>query len=234
MAPAARMVSRRAVTVTRSEALRKVMPVAVLAVDETARFTPFDQAVGDDRQVRSRHGRAKKRLCRAYPDAAALVHLKIRGAEVVATVEFGDLRNPALLGSVSPSVEDRPIDAPLLYPQFVPACRFRRRCAVEFVRAVLVVLRAFEDRQHVVPTPAAIAEFCPVVVVARLSAHVDHRVDRRAAAEHLATGVADHATVQARLRHRFKAPVGTRIADGEQVADRDVDPEVVVLAAGFD
>ena len=52
--------------------------------------------------------------------------------------------------------------------------------AVKLVRAVAVVLGALEHRQHVRPRPALEPERCPVVVVARLAPHVDHRVDRRA------------------------------------------------------
>ena len=97
-----------------------------------------------------------------------------------------------------------------------------------------VVLGALEHRQHVVPRPAAQPVRGPVVVVGLLAAHVDHRVDRRAAAEHLAARIADAAAVQARIGLRDVAPIGARIADRVEIADRDVDPEVVVLAAGLE
>src|SRR5438552_12576334 len=50
-------------------------------------------------------------------------------------------------------------------------------------------LGALEERQNVVPTPAAIAKLRPVVVILRLAADVDQPVDRRRAAEHAAARV---------------------------------------------
>jgi hypothetical protein len=73
-----------------------------------------------------------------------------------------------------------------------------------------------------------------VVVVAPLTAHVDHRVDGRAAAEHLAPCVVESAPVQPGLGFRLEAPVRARIVDREEIADGDLDPEVVVLAAGLE
>ena len=193
----------------------------------------FHQRVGHHREIGARHSRPEERLRRADANAPALVHLEVGGPEIVAAVELRDLRNPALLGRVPPSVENGPVDSPLLDPQFA-ADRSVLRCSVAVVGAVLVVLRALEDRQHVVPTPAAIAELRPVVVVAGLPAHVDHGIDRRAATEHLAAGVADGPAVQTALRRGLETPVRARIADRVQVADRDVDPEVVVVPSGFD
>ena len=63
--------------------------------------------------------------------------------------------------------------------------------AVHLVGAVLIVLDLLEQRQHVVPRPSRVAERRPVVVVLLLAAHVDHGVDRGAAAEHLAARVVD-------------------------------------------
>ena len=180
--------------------------------------------VGPHGQVRPLPDRAQERLDAAPAPAAALVHLEVGVAEVVAPVELGDLRNPALLGGVPPGVEDLPAHAPLFDPHLAAG-------PVAFVGAVLVVLRALEHRQHVVPAPAAVAERRPVVVVALLPAHVDHRVDRGAAAEDPPAGVADAAAVQPGVGLGPVAPVGARVADGVEVADRDVDPEVVVPPA---
>jgi hypothetical protein len=72
-----------------------------------------------------------------------------------------------------------------------------------------------------------------VVPVLLLAAHVDHRVDGGAAAEDAAAGVVDGAARQVLVGLGLVAPVGARVGDGVEVADRDVDPEVIVLAAGF-
>ena len=72
-----------------------------------------------------------------------------------------------------------------------------------------------------------------MVVVGRLAAHVDHGVDRRRAADHLAARIGEAAAVEARLRLGLEHPVRARIADREQIADRNVEPDPVVAAAGF-
>ena len=224
MAPAARITSRRA---GKPLARHQLDPGRARAgVARFHRQAPH-LGVGPDGQVRPVHDGAQKRLGAAPAPAAALVHLEVGVAEVVAPVELGDLRNPALLGGVPPRVEDLPAHPPLLDPHLSAD-------AVALVGAVLVVLRALEHRQHVVPAPAAVAERRPVVVVALLPPHVDHRVDRGAAAEDPPAGVADGAAVEPGVRLDLVAPVGAGVADGVEIADRDVDPEVVVLAARFE
>ena len=52
--------------------------------------------------------------------------------------------------------------------------------------------------------------------------------------QHAPARVVDGAAVEARLRFRLVAPVGARIADAVKVADRDMDPDPVVLAARFE
>ena len=54
------------------------------------------------------------------------------------------------------------------------------------------------------------------------------------AADHLAARIVQRAAVEPRLGLGLEHPVGARIADREQVADRDVKPDPVVLAAGFE
>ncbi len=181
----------------------------------------------DEREVRAPQRRREEGPCRAPAAAAALVHLEVRVAEVVAAIEFGNLGNAALGGGVAPRVEDFPFHARLLHVQLALG-------AVMLVRAAEMAFSALEPRKHVVPRPVAIAERLPQVVVAPLAAHVHHRIDRRAASEHLAARVAEAAAVEARVGLRPEAPVRARIADREEIADGDVDPVPVVLAARFD
>ena len=96
-----------------------------------------------------------------------------------------------------------------------------------------MILEPPECRQHVVPAPAAKAKLAPVVVVGGLSAHRDHGVDGGGAADHLAAGIGQRAAVEAGFGLGPEHPVRTRIADREQVADRDVEPDPVVVAAGL-
>ena len=103
-------------------------------------------------------GRRKARTM-LHAHAAALVHLEVGVAEVVAAVELGDLGDAALRGGLAPGVEDLPADAPLLDAQLAAG-------AVELVGPVRVVLDPDEVGQDLPPRPAAVAERRPVVVVA--------------------------------------------------------------------
>ncbi len=73
-----------------------------------------------------------------------------------------------------------------------------------------------------------------MIVVARLAAHVDHAVDRRAAAEHAAARVIEGAAIQPGLGLGLEAPIGARIVLRIEIADRHMDPDVIVAAAGLE
>ena len=94
------------------------------------------------------------------------------------------------------------------------------------------VCKRIEYRDNV-PVRALEAEIAPVVIILRLTAHVDHRIDGRTATQHFSARIGDGAAAQTRFRHGFEQPVGPRIADGEQIADRNMEPDPVVIAAGF-
>ena len=79
--------------------------------------------------------------------------------------------------------------------------------AVVLGGAAHVVLGAQEVGQHVVPAPAQLG---PLVVVGRVAADVDHRVDRRGAAERLAARQVDAAVVETRLVAGAEVPVVPR------------------------
>src|SRR5438477_9444516 len=61
-------------------------------------------------------------------------------------------------------------------------------------------LSTLEERQDILPTPAAIAELRPVVVVLRLAADVDEPVDRRRATEHAAPRIGNGTAVREPLQ----------------------------------
>ncbi|MNV79421.1 hypothetical protein D3C71_1729740 [compost metagenome] len=104
---------------------------------------------------------------------------------------------------------------------------------MHLIGALVEILALFEERQHVIPAPAGTAHLSPEVVVAGLAAHVDHAVDRRAAAEQFSAWVAERAAVQAIFLLGRKTPVSARVVDAVEITDRDMDPVVVVIAAGF-
>lgn len=108
--------------------------------------------------------------------------------------------------------------------------------AVPRIRAARVVLGAQEVRQHVVPRPARAAEPRPFVVVERMAARVDHRVDGAGAAEAAAARLVAASSVQARLRHRLIGVVVFVAKRHERRhAHRHVDEEIALgVRTGFD
>ena len=188
-------------------------------------------ACGQDRRGcgRCSAGR-RKRLGRAPAHAAPLVDLEVAAALVVAAVEVVDLRDAGLgrRSRKASRISQRRRGSSTRHSPPAPCSSSKRRARAP------TGPRALEVGQHVVPGPAGIAQLAPLVVVARLAAHVDHAVDRGAAAQHLAARIVERAAVEAGLGLGLEAPVGARVADHVEVADRDVDPEVVVLAAGLE
>ena len=76
--------------------------------------------------------------------------------------------------------------------------------AVQRAGEALVAFQAGVVRQHVPPRPAgAAARGVPFVVFFRLAAHVDHGVDRTAAAQHVGLRHLRRAPVEQRLRLQF-------------------------------
>ena len=73
-----------------------------------------------------------------------------------------------------------------------------------------------------------------MIVIARLPAHIDHAVDRGGAAQHAPARIVQRPAVQARHRLGLEAPIGARIAHAVEIADRHMDPEIIVAAAGFE
>src|SRR5262249_59007146 len=86
----------------------------------------------------------------------------------------------------------------------------------------------------VVGTPAGGWGWAPLAVRGGWAAHRDQGVDGGGAADHLAARIVEAAAVEPLLRLGLEHPVRARIADGEEVADRDVEPDPVVVAAGFE
>ncbi len=82
--------------------------------------------------------------------------------------------------------------------------------------------------------PAAIAERRPVVVVLVLPAHVQQPVQRARSAEHPAARPLDAASRDRRIRLGEVAPVELRVVHRLEVADRHVQPQVAVGAAGLE
>ena len=103
--------------------------------------------------------------------------------------------------------------------------------AVQRARPGEMILVLAEDRQHVIPAPALKTELPPAIVVGCLPTHVDHGVDRRTSADDLAARIGQRTAIQAGFVHRLEHPIRARIANGEKIADGNVKPDPVILAA---
>ena len=164
----------------------------------------------------------------AEASPAPLVHLEIGRAFVIAGVEIRDLGDARGLRGVPDRVEDRPAHARMLDAPFparlVQTARRRRH----------MVLVPEEIGQHIVPAPACQAALAPAVIVGGLAAHIDHGVDRRGAADDLAARIGQRPPAEPGLRLGLELPVGAGIADREEVADGDMEPDPVIHAAGFE
>jgi hypothetical protein len=127
---------------------------------------------------------------RVQADAAPLVDFEIGAAGVVAAVEIVDFRDAGLVGGFAERVEDLPGQALALDAPFAAA-------AVDGAAPPWWSSLAL-NMGSTVPAPGRIAaEVGPAVVIAGLAAHVDHAVDRRTAAQHLAARIDQRAPGQA-------------------------------------
>src|SRR5580658_53709 len=168
---------------------------------------------GDEAQVWPLEDRLQKAPRRAPAASATLVDLEIGRALVVPAIEVVDLRNADFGPRLAHRVQDRPGHPRALDPPL--AAR-----PVESAQAAVMVLLADEVGQHVLPAPAGKAELAPAVVVGRLAAHVDHGVDRGRAADDPAARIGDRAAAETWHGRGLEQPVGARIADRIEVADR--------------
>ena len=186
------------------------------------------ERVGPHREIGARARRLQEGLGRAHPKAAALIHVEVADAGVVAGVEVVDARDAGLLRPPPRTHRGCPSADVVWRTRHSP--RAPCRCAVRASARSDNCTRARENpatrstsaTRHR-PWPSA-----QRVVVARLATHVDHAVDARAAAQHLAARIQQVAAVESRFRFGAVAPVGARIADAAQIAHGNVDPAIVV------
>ena len=178
--------------------------------------------MGLDGEVGAVHHRMQVRHRRARASAVAVRHLVPADSVLLRAVEVRVRGQPVRGGRVEKGLAERVARAPL-------GDRERPARAVVLVLAALVVLGELEVGQHLVPGPAG----TPLVVVERVAADVDHRVDRRRAAEHLPAREVDAAVVHERLVDRrvvpvLRGPVESRERRGQ------VDQIVRVRSAGLE
>jgi hypothetical protein len=109
----------------------------------------------------------------------------------------------------------------------------RTALAVIFAVEIGVVFRTFEVRQHVGMRPAAVAKRRPLVVVAAVTADIDHRIDGAGATQPLAARLVAGPAVEAGLRHRLQRPVVDLARHHQHQRAGRGDHPVVVAAASL-
>src|SRR5262249_54401167 len=168
------------------------------------------------------HRLEKPARCR--PSAALLlVDVEITDALIVTSVEILDGRNAVLVCSQPECVENFPGQPRVLDPPLSS-----NRMVITFEKMIYLPAKI---GPHVVPRPPGRADLSPMIIIACLAEHIDHAVDRRGPADHLAARIVQDTPVEPRFCLRLKQPVGTRIADGKKIADRNMKPDPVVFAA---
>ncbi len=183
---------------------------------------PVSLHVGHHLEVRTLGGGVQ--ICHGGrgPHPLALRHLVHPDAVLLAVVEVLVARQPGLDARLDEGMGDAVLRA-LLADGERPARAVERR------RAALVVLGLDEVREQVGPAPAGDP---PAVVVERVAADVDHRVDRGGAAEDAPARKRDAPAVAVLFRSRVVVPVDLGPAE-LQVAEGDVDVLVHVRRAGL-
>ena len=90
--------------------------------------------------------------------------------------------------------------------------------------AAIIVFRFLEVGQYLLKTPARITQFGPVIVIVRLTAHVEQTIERTRPSEHFTPGPLQLTPGDARVRFGQVTPVEIGIVHGFEIADRYVQP----------
>ena len=107
----------------------------------------------------------------------------------------------------------------------------RTSSAVVFIFETRVVFGASEVREHVVIV-SRVPELTPMIVVAPVSAHINHVVDTGGASENASARPKDATAIQMNLRHCAVRPIESGVLK-RQVQGRDFDGGVLVGTARF-
>src|SRR5690606_13939022 len=134
-----------------------------------------------DREVRPLHRRME--ISDRGRMAAAVLggHLEEADPFLVAVVQIRFVRNARLDTGFNQRGGDRMLVGKVRHIE-------RTTLAVEFVFSTLLILALAEVWQHLVPAPPARAHLRPAIVIRRLTADIEHAVDRRRTTKHLALG----------------------------------------------
>ena len=176
-----------------------------------------DQAVGLDGQIRALHRGLQECIRGAPAPAVALRDMGQPNPVLGRAIDVVDPVEAQMLAGSDERLGER-IGGALARDVE------RTTGTVERGIATLAVegLALLEVRQHVVKAPARVAELAPLVVVARVAAHIHHGVHRRGAAENLAARPVAGATARLRLGLGQVVPVEVAMEQlGEGGRDAD-------------
>src|SRR5262249_23162837 len=162
--------------------------------------------------------------CGRAPTPMARGQLEITGAFLGGPVEIIVARKTRLLRGCDESLAQRMRFAHI-------GNRERPAHPMQRILAARLVLGAAEVGQHILETPAGIAELPPMIEVGRLAADIEQAIDRARAAQHSPPRLDDLPVVELGLRLRAIEPIDLAIGEQLAVTERDVNPEMAVMAA---
>ena len=147
--------------------------------------------------------------------------------QVFAIVEVGRMGQAHFLSRLDEDIDQRVGFGKILHIQGAAL-------AMGGIGTALVMFGAHEIGQDLVPRPAPAAALRPGVVIAAVAPDIDHAIDRRRPAQHLAARPEQAAAVHMFLRLGLEIPVHGFPADQHFHARRHMDEGIPVTAAGLE
>jgi hypothetical protein len=164
---------------------------------------------------------------RGATQAIACRQLKIAGAVLLLAIEIVRAWHAHGFGCIDETFADLAFNAHIADAE-------RPASAMMVVGAPFLILGAHEVGEHIAKAPSSAAKLSPVIEVGGVPTDVQQAIDGARASEHLSARPVQAASAEARAWLGLVHPVSAGIVHGLEVADRDVDPDVSVVAACFE
>ena len=185
------------------------------------------QSIRLDTQIGAAFRGTQKGTRGRMADAPIPAHLGIAHAFRFGGVEIGRERDAGLLRGFHETMSERQDRAIILDRHFAVA-------AAIGVVATDPPFRFGEKRQDIRVAPAGTSHLRPAVVIGRMTAQIQHAVDRTRPAEHLAARPCQRAIADARLGLAGVVPVEDGVAEQLHHAGRDMDHGIAVARSCFE
>ena len=169
---------------------------------------------------------SQKCLGRIPTKTGSLIDFEIATAFVVAAIEIWRRRNTRLSCGIPKRIQNFPGQPRGLHTPLAP-------CTMKRTPTRVMVFHPFKQREHIIPAPTFITQRSPTIVVCTLATHINHAVNRRAAAKHTPARITQLATVKTRISLGAIAPVCARVTDTVQIPHRDMNPVPVIWPTRF-